>query len=138
MSAERSPGSGRPADRVPLGLILLDGGHARAHAAFSFAASAAAMDRPVTLFATGGGIRALCLDWSGLDDAAHDAVLVARGVAGLDVLREAALSLEVRLLACEAAMRGEAVAPPALLEGVRISGIASFLADLPGAQLLSF
>lgn len=128
----------RLADRAPLGLILLDGSHARAHAAFSFAAAAAAMDRAVTLFATGAGVRALCRDWSGLDDAAHDAILVARGVAGLDVLRDAALLLDVRLLACEAAMRAEAVAPSALLEGARIAGIATFLADLSGAQLISF
>ena len=128
----------RSARGTTLGVVLLDGTHARAHAAFSFAAGAAAMDRPVTLFATGAGVRALCRDWSGLGDAAHDALLVARGVAGLDVLREAALSLDVRLLACEAAMRGEAIAGAALLDGVGIAGIATFLADLAGAQLLSF
>ena len=123
---------------APLGLILLDPGHARAHFAFSFAAGAAAMDRPVTLFATGAGLRWLCRDWSALPDAAHDAILVARGVAGLDVLREAALSLDVRLLACDAALRGEAIAPASLLEGVRVAGIATFLADLGDAQIVSF
>ena len=138
MGTEYPAGAGKPADRAPLGLILLDGSHARAHAAFSFAAGAAAMDRAVTLFATGAGVRALCRDWSSLHGADHDAVLVGRGVAGLDLLREAALLLEVRLLACEAAMRGEAVALPALLEGVQVAGIATFLADLSGAQLLSF
>jgi predicted peroxiredoxin len=96
------------------------------------------MDRPVTLFATGRGLHALCRDFSGLDDAAHDAVLIGRGVAGLDVLREAACSLGVRLLACEAALRGEAIEPAALLDGVRIAGLATFLADARGAQLLSF
>ncbi len=125
-------------ERTPLGLILLDGSHARAHFAFSLAAGAAAMDRPVTLFASGAGLLALCRDWSGLGDAAHDAVLIARGVAGLDVLREAALSLDVRLLACEAALRGEAIMPSALLHGVRIAGIATFLVELHGAQLVSF
>ncbi len=126
------------AERPPLGLVLLGGTHAAAHAAFAFAAAAAAMDRPVTLFATGAGLRALCRDWGGLEGAAHDAVLIARGVAGLEVLREAALSLDVRLLACEAAMRGEAITHAALLDAVAVAGIASFLADLAGAQLLSF
>ena len=126
------------ADRARLGVILIDGGHARAHFAFSFAAGAAAMDRAVTLFATGAGLHALCRDWSGLSGASQDAVLVQRGVAGLEVLREAAVSLDVRLLACEAAMRGEAIDTPALLEGVRVAGIASFLADLAEAQIVTF
>ncbi len=126
------------AERPPLGIVLLGGTHAAAHTAFGFAAGAAAMDRPVTLFGTGAGLRALCRDWSGLAGAAHDTVLVARGVAGLEMLREAALSLEVRLLACEAAMRGEAIARAVLLEAVGVAGIATFLADMAGAQLLSF
>jgi uncharacterized protein len=123
---------------LPLGVILIDGSHQRAHFAFSFAAGAAAMDRPVTLFATGGGLRALCRDWSGLAGAADDALLISRGVAGLDALREAVVSLDVRLLACEAALRGQAVDGTALLDGVRIAGIANFLADLKGGQLVSF
>ena len=125
-------------EREPLGLILLDGGHARAHSAFSFAASAAAMDRPVTLFAAGPGIHALCRDWSSLSGADHDAVLRARGVAGLEALRDAAAALEVRLLACEAALKGEAVERSRLLESVEVAGIARFLADLAGAQVVSF
>jgi len=123
---------------LPLGVILIDGSHQRAHFAFSFAAGAAAMDRPVTVFATGAGVRALCRDWSALAGAADDALLISRGVAGLDALRDAAVSLDVRLLACEAALRGEAVDGAALLEGVRIAGIASFLADLKRGQLVSF
>ena len=127
-----------PADPPPLGLILVAGSHARAHAAFSFAAGAAAMDRAVTLFATGAGVRALCRDWSGLDDAGGDAELVARGVAGIDSLRDAAVSLEVRLMACESALRGQAVDARHLLAAVRVAGIATFLADCAGAQLLCF
>ncbi len=127
-----------PADRTPFGLILLDGGHARAHFAFSLAASAAAMDRPVTLFASAAGVHALCRDWSALTDAAHDAVLVGRGIAGLEALRDAALSLDVRLLACESALRGEAVAASGLLPGVQVAGLATFLERLGGAQLVSF
>ena len=127
-----------PTDRQKLGIILLDGSHARVHFAFSFAAGAAAMDRPVVLFATGRGLHALCRDWRGLDGAADDALLVGRGVAGLDVLREAMQSLDVRLLACEAALRGEAIDPTTLIEGVRVAGIATFLAETTAAQLVSF
>lgn len=127
-----------PAERARLGLILIDGGFSRAHFAFSLAAGAAAMDRPVTLFATGPGLRALCRDWSGLTGSAHDAVLAGRGVAGLEALREAALLLDVRLLACEAGLLGEGIGQAELLEGVRVAGIASFLADAAGGQLLSF
>ncbi|WP_428394739.1 DsrE family protein [Lichenicoccus sp.] len=122
----------------PLGLILLDGGHARAHFAFSFAASAAALDRPVTLFAANAGIHALCRDWRGLSGDDHDAVLRARGVAGFESLRSAAVDLGVRLLACEAALKGEAVEPSRLLEAVEVAGITRFLADLAGAQIVSF
>ena len=127
-----------PAEAAPLGLILLDGGHARAHFAFSFAASAAALDRPVTLFAANEGIHALCRDWRGLSGAGHDAVLRARGVAGFESLRDATVELGVRLLACEAALKGEAIAPSRLVETVEVAGIARFLADLSGSQIVSF
>ncbi len=96
------------------------------------------MDRTVVLFASGAGLEALCLDWSGLADAGHDRVLVDRGVAGLDTLREAALTLEVRLLACEAGLRGGSIEPGRLLEAVEVSGIASFLEAVAGGQIVSF
>ncbi len=121
-----------------LGVVLLDGTHARGHFAFSMAAGAAAMDRTVILFASGAGLHALCRDWSGLADAAHDAVLTSRGVAGLEALREAALALDVRLLACEAGLRGRALDPALLLDVVEVSGIASFLEAVAGGQIVSF
>nr|WP_321984642.1 hypothetical protein [uncultured Lichenicoccus sp.] len=121
-----------------LGVVLLDGSHAGAHFAFSMAAGAAAMDRTVILFASGAGLHALCRDWSGLADAAHDAVLTGRGVAGLDALRDAALALDVRLLACEAGLRGQALDPALLLAAAEMSGIASFLEAVAGGQIVSF
>ena len=127
-----------PSDPTPLGVVLIGGGYGRAHFAFSFAISAAAMDRPTTMFATGGGLLALRRDWSGLDEAESDAAMIARGVAGFDSLREAATSLDVRLLACEAALRARAMDRASLLEGVQVAGITTFLADLAGAQLVSF
>ena len=124
--------------RQTLGIVLLDGSYARANFAFSMAAGAAAMDRGVVLFASGAGLHALCRDWSGLADAANDRVLVERGVAGLDTLREAAITLDVRLLACEAGLRGGRIDPGLLLAAVERSGIASFLDAVAGGQIVSF
>ena len=122
---------------VSLGILLLSGEHARAHYAFVLATGAAALGRNVTLFATNTGCHALLADWSGLADAGRDGVLVARGVAGLDVLREAAMELGIRLLVCESGLRGEGLETRIMLPGVEIAGVATFLAAVGGGQLLS-
>jgi peroxiredoxin family protein len=124
-----------PSDR--LGILLLSGSHDRAHYAFVIATGAAALDRAVTFFATNAGCRALLADWSGLTGAAGDKRLRARGVAGLDTLREAATELGIRLIVCEAGLRGEALEQAPLYPGVEIAGIATFLAATKGGQLLS-
>src|SRR5579875_2325231 len=98
-----------PAPREPLGVLLLSGGHERAHYAFLLATGAAALGRTVTLFATNAGCRALLADWSGLADAARDATVQACGVAGFAMLREAAVELGITLIACEAGLRTEAL-----------------------------
>jgi len=121
----------------PLGLLLLSGRHDRAHYAFVLAAGAAALGRSVVLFASNRGCLGLARDWSGLDDAARDARVRAAGVAGLDELREAAIELGVRLLACEAGLRAEAIDPAALLPGVEIAGVATFLAAVGGGQIIT-
>jgi peroxiredoxin family protein len=121
----------------PLGILLLSGTHDRAHYAFVLATSAAALGREVTLFATNAGCRALLADWHALDDAGRDAIVVARGVAGLDVLREAATDLGIRLIACEAGLRAEAIDPAALLQGVSVAGVATFLAAVGGGQIVT-
>ena len=95
------------------------------------------MGRDVTLFATQGGCHALLADWSGLDGAARDAVLEARGVAGLATLREAAQELDVRMIICEAGLRGEGLERQALMAGVEIAGVATFLAAVGDGQFLS-
>ncbi|MGI3777447.1 MAG: DsrE/DsrF/DrsH-like family protein [Janthinobacterium lividum] len=121
----------------PLALLLLSGSHERAHYAFVLAAGAAALGRQVVLFATNSGCLALCRDWSALDDAARDAVLQARGVAGLPELREAASDLGVRLIACEAGLLAEAIARDTLLDGVEVAGIATFLEAAGRGQIVS-
>ena len=121
----------------PLALLLLSGSHERAHYAFVLAAGAAALGRQVVLFATNRGCLALCRDWSALDDAPRDAVLQARGVAGLSELREAASELGVRLIACEAGLLAEAIARDTLLDGVEVAGIAPFLEAAGRGQIVS-
>ncbi len=125
------------ASDAPLALLLLSGSHERAHYAFMLAAGAAALGRRVTLFATNAGCRALLADWSALEDAARDARVRAAGVAGLDELRAAAGELGVRLIACEAGLRVEALAARALLPAVEVAGIATFLEAAGGGQIMS-
>ena len=121
----------------PLALLLLSGSHERAHYAFVLAAGGAALGRRVVLFATNRGCLALCRDWSALDDAARDATLQARGVAGLSELREAAVELGVRLIACEAGLLAEDIAREELIEGVEVAGIATFLEAAGHGQIVS-
>ncbi len=126
-----------PSEARHLGVLLISGDHDRAHYAFVLATGAAALGRRVTLFATNAGCHALLADWSGLADAGRDAVIVARGVAGLDVLRDAAAELDIRMIACEAGLRGEALDHAALLAGVEIAGVATFLAAVGDGQFIS-
>lgn len=121
----------------PLGILLLSGTHERAHYAFVLAAGAAAVGRPVVLFATNAGCRALAPDWGGLAGAEDDARVRARGVAGLAELREAAAELGVALIACEAGLRTIGMAPEDLMPGVEVAGVVTFLARTTGGQLIS-
>ena len=126
-----------PSEPASLGLLLISGTYERAHYAFVLAAGAAALGRRVVLFATNAGCTALAAEWQGLDGAAQDATVRARGVAGLVELREAAAELGVRLIACEAGLRLAALDAAALLPGVEVAGIATFLAAVGGGQIIS-
>lgn len=121
----------------PLGVLLLSGAHDRAHYAFVVASGAAAMGRRVVLFASNGGCRALCRDWSSLSDAGRDALIQAREVAGLDTLRDACVDLDVRMIACEAGLRAEALEPELLIAGVETAGIATFLEAVGTGQIIT-
>ncbi len=121
----------------PLGILLISGGHERAHYAFLVAAAAAAAGREVTLFATNAGCRALAANWSSLADAARDAAVQAQGVAGLEELRRAAAELGVGLLACPAGLRMAAMTAAELAPGVEVAGISRFLDACAGGQLLA-
>ncbi|GBQ88250.1 hypothetical protein AA13595_2347 [Gluconacetobacter johannae DSM 13595] len=120
-----------------LAILLLDGGYERAHYAFVLAAGALAVDRPVVLFAAGRGVHALARDWSGLHDAARDAAVRAGGVAGLDTLRDAVREMDGVLLACESGLRLAGLPADALLPGVEVAGVPTFLDAARGRQIVS-
>jgi len=121
----------------PLSVLLISGTHDRAHYAFVIAAGAAALGRQVQVFATNAGCHALLIDWSGLAESERDAMLRARGVGGLDELRDACVELGVVLLACDAGLRAEAIDSGRLLPGVAVSGVARFLADAGRGQIVT-
>ncbi len=123
------------ADR--LGILLISGGHERAHYAFLLAAGAAAIGREVCVFATNAGCAALLQDWSGLDGATRDAAVCATGVAGLDELREAVAELGVRLMACDAGLRMAGLEAASLWHGVEVAGVPSFLSATIGGQIVT-
>ena len=137
----KPPGPARAAGSAqasgPLGILLVSGTHERAHFAFVLAAGAAAVGRGVVLFATNRGCLALLADPSGLDGAGRDEIVRARGVAGLAELREAAAELGVRLLACDAGLRAEAIPAAALMPGVEVAGVPTCLEAARGGQLVS-
>ena len=120
-----------------LGILLLSGGHERAHYAFILATGAAALGRPVVVFATNDGCRALLADWSGMDPDARDSAVRATGVAGFATLREAAGELGVRMIMCEAGMRMAGLDTSLVAQGVEVAGVATFLEASRRAQLLS-
>jgi peroxiredoxin family protein len=121
----------------PFGVLLASGTYLRAHHALVLATAAAAMGRPVVLFATNHGTRALARDWCGLEGAAEDAAVQARGVAGFETLREAAAELGVRCIACEAGLRIAALPAAALAQGVTVAGVATFLEAVRGGQMVA-
>ena len=119
-----------------LGILLISGGHERAHYALVLATGAAALGRDVTLFATNAGCR-LFLAAAPLLADPREALLAERGVAGLATLLEAAGDLGLRRIACEAGLRAEALEAAPLLRGVVVAGVASFLAAVGDGQMLT-
>ena len=122
--------------RPSLGILLLSGGHERAHYALVMAAGAAALGRDAVLFATNAGCR-LFLDPSPLPADPREAALEARGVAGIGTLLAAASDLGLRRIACEAGLKAEDLAGRPLAHGVEVAGVATFLAAVGDGQMLS-
>jgi peroxiredoxin family protein len=120
-----------------LGILLISGTHERAHYAFVMASGAAALGRNVVLFATNNGCKALLRDWSSLENAERDARIQETGVAGLEELREAALELGVRTIACEAGLRAETIDPAGLVPQTEVAGVATFLSAIGPGQIVT-
>jgi peroxiredoxin family protein len=131
-----------------LGLILLSSCFDRVHYGLAVACAAAALERPVTLFATLGATRAFVAagadgrpGWASLplsaevaapalaDGAALDARYRERGVAGFEELLQACAGLGVELIACEMGLRAEGLASSALRTDLPIqrAGLATLL-----------
>jgi peroxiredoxin family protein len=120
----------------PLGVLLLSGGHERAHYALVMAAGAAALGRDAVLFATNAGCR-LFLDPTPLLADPREAALEARGVAGIGTLLAAASDLGLRRIACEAGLKAEGLAGQPLAPGVEVAGVATFLSAVGDGQMVS-
>ena len=122
--------------RPPLGILLLDGGHERAHYALVMASCAAELGRDVVLFATNGGCRLLLADCQLVQDP-REAHLAARGVAGIGTLLSAIAALGVQRMVCEAGLKAEDLGAAPLAPGVERAGVASFLAAVGAGQIIS-
>jgi peroxiredoxin family protein len=119
-----------------LGVLLLSGGHERAHYALVLATGAAAVGRDVVVFATNAGCR-LFDSGRPLEADPREAVLEARGVAGIGTLLAAAEELGIRRIACEAGLHAEAMPAEALMPGVETAGIVTFLGAVGPGQIVS-
>ena len=119
-----------------LGILLLSGGHERAHYALVLATGAAALGRDAVLFATNAGCR-LFLEPCPLLADPREAALEARGVAGVGTLLAAASELGLRRIACEAGLKAEDLAGRPLAPGVEAAGVATFLSAVGDGQMVS-
>jgi predicted peroxiredoxin len=121
---------------APLGILLRSRGHDAGHYALVVATGAAAIGRPVVLFATNAGLGLLRRD-APLARDPREAVIEARGVAGVVTLLAAARDLGVRLIACDAGLRAEGIRAEALAEGVEVAGVVTFLSAVGAGQIVS-
>ena len=121
---------------TPFGILLRHGDHEAAHYALVLATGAAALGRPVTLFATNAGCRLFLAESPLLADA-REALLAARGVAPIAALLPAAAELGIRRIACEAGLKAEALDGAALAEGVEVAGVVTFLAAIGDGQMIA-
>ena len=117
-----------------LGVLLISGGHERAHYAFMLAAGAAAIGREVVIFATNDGCHGLT---NAASDAPREAEIVATGVPGIAILRAACAELGVRLIACESGLRMAGMDRSVLSAGVEVAGITSFLVAVGAGQIVT-
>lgn len=127
-------------EKPPLAMVIQSGAVDRVHYALLFAAGALAMGRDVTLFFTMAGCRAfagvarLLPAEDGESADAYDAALQAKGIAGFAELWESLEALGAEFQACDTGLlAADAKAP----DGVSVTGVVGFLADVGAdAQLV--
>ena len=127
-----SEGGASPA-KPPLALVLQSGAVDRVQYALLFATGGLAMGRDVTLFFTMAGCRAfegasaLLPAEDGTSAADYDDALQAKGIAGFDELWESLEALGATFQACDTGLLAAGVSAP---EGVEVTGVVGFLADV--------
>jgi peroxiredoxin family protein len=119
------------ADKPRLSIIVHSGAFERVHYALVMASAAAAIDRPVTLFFTMAGCRALLPRERLGDWAAGDMDLAAKGLATLEELLTACAEIGVTFMVCEMGLRAEGLALADLRDNIPIAevGAVTFLKD---------
>lgn len=111
-----------------LSLIIQSGDFDRVHYALAMASAALATGKPVTLFFTMDGTRALTPGWA---DAAREAALRDKGLATFEELLDACRELEATFMVCELGLRACGLTADDLRPGIAIAegSAVSFLAD---------
>lgn len=140
-----------PPDTSPdkLSIVVYSGTFDKVHYALVMAAAAVAMGKPVTLFFTMGGIRALMAPrrdgtpaWrsmpvssdaglGGISGGQVDDTFRDRGVATFEELLQASIELNVKFMVCEMGLRAMGLERDDLREDVTIEsgGVVTFLND---------
>jgi peroxiredoxin family protein len=124
-------------DKAPFSIILYTGDFDRIHYALAMAATAAAMDRPVTLFITMAACRAFLSDshngWESLPLSSGvtglpvtgagmlDQHYIRQGIAGFETLLEAAIDLGIDFIVCEMGLRAMGLTEAEFIPGLSVT-----------------
>jgi len=117
-----------PPDSASLPIIVHAESFERVHYALVLASGGAAIDRRPILFFTGPALVAL-IDWRRLPGAEFDAQFRAKNIAGFEELLDVCVSLGVRFIACEMAMKARGFAASDLRPDITIeaAGVVTLL-----------
>jgi peroxiredoxin family protein len=111
-----------------LSLIIQSGDYDRIHYALVMASAALATGKPVTLFFTMDGTRALTPGWA---DGTREAAHAEKGLATFEVLLDACREFDAKFMVCELGLRSAGLNPGDLREDIDIAegSAVSFLSD---------
>lgn len=134
-------------DRRPMTLVVISVEAERIHMALMTGATAAAMGRPVTFFFSKAAVKFLSKDgWAGLRTStgvpatSMDKALDEKGIADSGVLMDGIAALDVRMVACETALREHDIEAVDLITrpAVEVSGLADVIEKGAGGDWLTF